>query len=360
MMKNTYSLIMAGGVGSRFWPMSTQQKPKQFLDVLGIGKSLLRLTFERMEKISEVSNIYVLTNESYLDLVLEQLPELTALQVICEPERKNTAPCIAFAAAKIYDLNPQANLVISPSDHLIVQIERFKSLVDVALNESEKGQLVTLGIQPSRPDTGYGYIEFTADQVTAGDVHAVNRFCEKPDLETAKAFVAAGNYVWNSGIFIWKAETILNALHSFQPDLFDIFCKNTQVYNSEAEIGFMKNAFAACEDISIDFAVMEHAKNVSVVLSDFDWSDLGTWGSLIDHMKLDENQNAIVGDHVFMFDTNNCLIHLPKDKVVLLDGIQDTIVVESDGMLMILRKDKEQDLKKYLKQMQEKNPSLFL
>ena len=358
-MKNTYSLIMAGGVGSRFWPMSTQHKPKQFLDVLGIGKSLLRLTFERMVKISPASNIYVLTNEAYLDLVLEQLPELTALQVICEPARKNTAPCIAFAAAKIYDLNPQANLVISPSDHLIVQVERFKDLVDIAINESDKGQLVTLGIQPSRPDTGYGYIEFSSEDAVAGSVHEVNRFCEKPDLETAKAFVAAGNYVWNSGIFIWKATTILDALKTFQPELFELFCANNQAYNTDSEVDFMKNAFAACEDISIDFAVMEHAKNVSVVLSDFDWSDLGTWGSLIDHMELDENQNAIVGDQVFMFETSNCLIHLPKDKVVLLDGIQDTIVVESDGMLMILRKEKEQDLKKYLKDMQEKNPSLF-
>lgn len=350
---------MAGGVGSRFWPMSTQHKPKQFLDVLGIGKSLLRLTFERLTSVSDPSQIYILTNENYLDLVLEQLPELTASQVICEPERKNTAPCIAFAAAKIYDLNPEASLVISPSDHLILNTQRFVDLIEKAVTEANQRQLVTLGIQPSRPDTGYGYIEVEAGQHSSGSIKKVEKFCEKPNLNLAKSFVAAGNYFWNSGIFIWRADVILEALKAHQPNLHQLFCADLTPYNSAEEKNFMRSAFAASTDISIDFAVMENAQNVSVVISDFDWSDLGTWGSLIDHMTLDSKGNAVVGENVHMFDTNNCLIHLPKDKVVLLDGIQDTIVVESEGMLMVLRKDKEQDLKKYLQIMQESNPELF-
>jgi mannose-1-phosphate guanylyltransferase len=350
---------MAGGVGSRFWPMSTQHKPKQFLDVLGIGKSLLRLTFERLTSVSDPSQIYILTNENYLDLVLEQLPELTASQVICEPERKNTAPCIAFAAAKIYNLNPEASLVISPSDHLILNTQRFVDLIEKAVTEANQRQLVTLGIQPSRPDTGYGYIEVVAGHHSSGSIKKVEKFCEKPNLNLAKSFVAAGNYFWNSGIFIWRADVIIEALKAHQPNLHQLFCAELAPYNSTEEKNFMRSAFAASTDISIDFAVMENAQNVSVVISDFDWSDLGTWGSLIDHMTLDDKGNAVVGENVHMFDTNNCLIHLPKDKVVLLDGIKNTIVVESEGMLMVLRKDKEQDLKKYLQIMQESNPELF-
>lgn len=359
MENNTYSLIMAGGVGSRFWPMSTQHKPKQFLDVLGIGKSLLRLTFERLLDVSDATKIYILTNERYRDLVLSQLPELTSEQVICEPERKNTAPCIAFAAAKILKINPNATLVISPSDHLIINTNRFVSLINTAVSEANLGQLVTLGIQPSRPDTGYGYIEVEQGQHAAGAVKQVNRFCEKPSLDVAKTFVDEGNYFWNSGIFIWRADVILDAMKKYAGGIYNIFCDSMDAYNTPIEEAFMRNAFAASADISIDFAVMEHASNVSVVISDFDWSDLGTWGSLIDHMDKDSNGNAVVGNNVHLFETSNCLIHLPKDKVALLDGIQDTIIVESEGMLMVLRKDKEQELKKYLQLIQDTNPELF-
>jgi mannose-1-phosphate guanylyltransferase len=359
MENNTYSLIMAGGIGSRFWPMSTQQKPKQFLDVLGVGKSLLRLTFERLTEISDSSKVYVLTNERYRDLVLSQLPELEVDQVICEPERKNTAPCIAFAAPKILGLNPNATLVISPSDHLIINTARFVECINAAVQEANLGQLVTLGIQPTRPDTGYGYIEVRPSQHLPGAVEPVRRFCEKPSIDVAKTFVDSGNYFWNSGIFIWRAVDILDAIKAYANSLYEVFCGSMDAYNSDAEALFMRSAFAAAEDISIDFAVMEHAKNVSVVVSDFDWSDLGTWGSLIDHMDRDDHGNAVVGENVHLFETKNCLVHLPKDKVVLLDGIQDTIIVESDGMLMVLRKDKEQALKTYLKQIEDSNPALF-
>jgi len=358
-MNNTYSLIMAGGVGSRFWPMSTQHKPKQFLDVLGIGKSLLRLTFERLLNVSDASKVYILTNESYRSLVLEQLPELSNEQVICEPERKNTAPCIAFAAAKILSKNADATLLISPSDHLIVNTTRFTQIIETAILEANKNQLVTLGIKPTRPDTGYGYIEVSADNNQPGAVKQVEQFREKPSLELAKSFVEAGNYFWNSGIFIWRADVILQAMKEHASDLHQLFAGNLSKYNTQDESEFMRACFAASKDISIDFAVMEHASNVSVVLADFDWSDLGTWGSLIEHMDKDENGNAVVGDKVYMFETKNCLIHLPKDKVVLLDGIEDIIVVESERMLMVLRKDKEQDLKLYLERIKLANPTLF-
>jgi mannose-1-phosphate guanylyltransferase len=356
MMKdpNTFSLIMAGGIGSRFWPMSTPQKPKQFLDVLGVGKSLLQLTFDRMLAFSEERNVYILTNQDYLELVLEQLPRIQASQVICEPQRKNTAPCIAFAAGKIVSLNPNATLIITPSDHLVLNSDKFNHGISTAIETAAVDQLVTLGIQPSRPDTGYGYIEI-ADK-SAGKVHPVLRFKEKPDLETAKEFVALGNYFWNSGIFIWKASTILKAFESHAKELHRLFCQDLSSYNGPQEQEFMRASFSACEDISIDFAVMEHAANVSVVLSDFDWSDLGTWGSLTDRMCKDNHGNAVVGDQVHLFGVENCLINMPKEKVAILDGLKDYIVVDSDGMLLVLRKEYEQELKKYLKVLEGLKP----
>lgn len=356
-MNNTYSLIMAGGVGSRFWPMSTQDHPKQFLDVLGIGKSLLRLTFERMLALSPAKQIYILTNADYKGLVLQQLPEIEEGQVICEPERKNTAPCIAFASSKIMDLNPQATLIITPSDHLILNTQSFNACIHNAIEEAQKDKLVTLGIQPSRPDTGYGYIEITAKEKKSGDVFSVNRFCEKPNLQLAENFLISGNYLWNSGIFIWRAEVIMEAFKIHQKPIFDLFCSDRSAYNQLGEHDFMCSSFAKCEDISIDYAVMEHAQNTSVVISDFDWSDLGTWGSLVEHMSMDNQRNTVVGKQVHMVDSENCLVHMPDDKVVLMDGLNDLIVVESHGKLMIIRKDKESNLKLALKQMSDINPS---
>lgn len=350
--KNTYGLIMAGGVGSRFWPLSTADKPKQFLDVLGIGKSLLRLTFERLQKFIPAENIYILTNTSYEQLVLEQLPELSAGQVLCEPERKNTAPCIAYAAAKIQALNPEATLLISPSDHLIVNETRFEEIIRTAWHTAQANQLVTLGIQPTRPDTGYGYIEFDKmEQTKNGAVCAVLQFREKPDLSTAQGFLEAGNFFWNAGIFVWKASAILEAMAQHQQDIYGIFNANQAVYGSPDEKQFLRDAFAACPDISIDFAVMEKAANVSVVLADFDWSDLGTWGSLTTHLHKDAHQNSIIGDNVHTFDATNCLVNVPVGKTVLLDGLQEYIVIDTADKLMVLRLSNEQKLKEYLKEM---------
>ncbi len=360
-MKDNYCIIMAGGVGSRFWPMSTPQKPKQFLDVLGIGKSLIQMTYDRLLLIAPKENIYILTNTYYAELVKEQLPDLTYDQILTEPKRKNTAPCIAYAAAKIMALNPNATMVISPADHLIVKEFRFTEIVKTAIEQANNSErIVTLGIQPTRPDTGYGYIEFSADnKIKAGEVTEIIQFREKPNLATAETFVASGNFYWNSGIFVWKAKTILDALQSFQPTLHALFAKDLSQYNTPSEQTKVDNCFEECEDISIDFAVMEHAKNVDVVLADFDWSDLGTWGSLNTHLKKDSNNNAVIGEHTHLFNSSNCIVNVPDNKLVLLDGLKDYIVVESESMLMVLKSENEQELKNYLKQVEAKSPDFF-
>lgn len=352
---------MAGGIGSRFWPMSTVQRPKQFLDVLGIGKSLLRMTFERLLHIAPAENIYIVTNANYASLVKEQLPELKDSQILTEPERKNTAPCITYAAAKIHAINPNATLVVAPSDHLILKEEKFTEIVNTAISTANKeDRLVTLGIKPTRPDTGYGYIEFIEDgDILPGQVKDVKHFTEKPNRELAEIFLRSGNYYWNSGIFIWRAKTILNALEKFKPELFHLFTDESQKYNTSEEQAYVNASFAACEDISIDFAVMENAKNVDVVLSNFDWSDLGTWGSLYSHLEKDYNGNAVIGDNVHMINSENCIVNLPNNKLALIQGLENYIIVESDNMLMILNQHDEQNLKKYMAPMQESSPEFF-
>jgi mannose-1-phosphate guanylyltransferase len=353
MKNNNYCIIMAGGVGSRFWPMSTPEKPKQFLDVLGIGKSLIQMTYERLLQIAPSENIYVLTNTAYAELVKEQLPDLTYDQILTEPKRKNTAPCIAYAAAKIMAKNADATMIISPADHLIIKEQRFSEIVQAAIDQANKGErLVTLGILPSRPDTGYGYIE-VASKIEAGAATEVLQFREKPNLKTAQGFLDSGNFYWNSGLFVWKAATILSALKQFQPALHALFAGDLSDYNSTKEQEKVNHCFEVCEDISIDFAVMEHAKNTDVVLADFDWSDLGTWGSLSEHLTTDANNNSVIGQNAFLFNSKNCQVNVPNDKLVLIDGLEDYIVVESDNMLMILKNENEQELKNYLKHIDE-------
>lgn len=352
---------MAGGIGSRFWPMSTPQRPKQFLDVLGIGKSLLQMTYERLLHIAPKENIYIVTNEKYFDLVKDQLSELTDDQILTEPMRKNTAPCIAYASAKIYAKNPNATLVVAPSDHLILKEESFVQTINVAIDvASSDERLVTLGIKPTRPDTGYGYIEFSEEgEILPNQVNQVKHFREKPSREMAELFLKSGNYYWNSGIFIWKAESILNSLEKFKPELHQLFTSDLNKYNSKDEKEYVNHCFQVCEDISIDFAVMENAKNTDVVLASFDWSDLGTWGSLFTHLEKDYNGNAVIGDNVNIINSTNCIVNLPNDKLALIEGLNDYIIVESDNMLMILNKNDEQNLKKYMEPMQEKSPQFF-
>lgn len=342
---------MAGGVGSRFWPLSVPEKPKQFLDVLGIGKSLLQMTYERLLNVSPKEQLFIVTNKIYFDLVKEQLPELPVENILCEPQRKNTAPCIAYAASKIKSLNPNANLVIAPSDHLILKEERFIKIINTALEQAKSDdRLVTLGIKPTRPDTGYGYIEFVdKGDIIPGQVREVKNFAEKPTRELAEIFLKSGNYYWNSGIFIWKAQVILDALQKFKPELYALFAPENGFYNTPIEEAKVNEAFEACEDISIDFAVMENAKNVDVVLADFDWSDLGTWGSLNTHLNKDHHGNAVIGgEQIHLIQSKDCIVNLPKDKVAIIDSLEGYVIVEDQNRLMILNKNNEQNLKKYL------------
>lgn len=342
---------MAGGIGSRFWPMSIPERPKQFLDVLGTGKTLIQMTYERLIKVAPVENIYIVTNEQYKNLVLEQLPDLDAGQVLTEPQRKNTAPCIAYAASKIHALNEDANLIISPADHLIVQEDNFVATINSALQSAENGRIATIGIKPTRPDTGYGYIEFEKqNNISPNDVLPVVQFREKPDLATAKEFVSAGNFYWNSGIFIWKSSTVLRALEEFQQGIYELFAADLSWYNTPNEQENVNHAFNTCEDISIDFAVMEHADNIDVVLASFDWSDLGTWGSLNTHLEKDALGNAVVGDGVYLFNSSDCIVNIPNGNTAVIDGLDGYIIIQSDDRLMIIRKENEQELKNFVSQ----------
>lgn len=346
---------MAGGVGSRFWPLSTPARPKQFIDVLGIGKTLIQMTYERLLNLVPEGNVFILTNEKYVALVETQLPGIERSRILTEPQRKNTAPCIAYAAAKIQAMDKDACMIVCPSDHLILKEEAFRNIVETGIrNAVDNDKIVTLGIKPTRPDTGYGYIEFSkGSNVIAGEVTKVLQFREKPNLETAELFIRSGNFYWNSGIFIWKSSVVLKALERYQKDLFDLFCADPSKYNTPEEQDFVNHAFETCEDISIDYAIMEQSDNVDVVLANFDWSDLGTWKSLNEHLEKDTYNNSIIGGNVHAFNVKNCLVNVPENKLVLLDGLSDYIVVESDNVLMVLKSSNEQELKNYLKQIEK-------
>ncbi|WP_128547956.1 mannose-1-phosphate guanylyltransferase [Larkinella soli] len=345
-MNHTYVVIMAGGVGTRFWPFSRTNNPKQFHDVLGTGKSLLQQTADRFEGICPKENIYIVTSTEYRELVKQQLPYLSDDQILCEPVRRNTAPCIAYAAYKIARRDPQANLIVAPADHIILKEEDFRSTIRTAL-EATAGQdiLVTLGIQPSRPDTGYGYIQYIPE---SGDqVKRVKTFTEKPHLELAQQFVESGEFVWNAGIFVWNAQAILKAFGQYMPELAEIFTEGNEEYYSEKETAFINKAYSLCKNISIDNGIMEKAKNVYVVLSDFGWSDLGTWKSLYEVSDKDEHENVTDGK-LILYNTTNCIIKTPKDKLVVVNGLDGFIVAEYDGVLLICRKEEEQKVKEFV------------
>lgn len=346
--KHIYGLIMAGGVGSRFWPMSNEEKPKQFLDILGLGKSLLQLTFERLNKQIPSDQIYILTNKSYFSLVKEHLPMLRDDQIICEPQRKNTAPCILYAAMKIQHIDPNSTLVVSPSDHLILQEDRFHDQLSIAFDEAQKGKLITLGIHPTRPDVGYGYIEFDSSiNKTAGNVAKVLQFREKPKLEQAKEFIKAGNFYWNAGIFIWKTAVILSAFEQYQSELYQLF-QGISIGSTD-EIDQLAHAFAECQDVSIDYAILEKSDEILVVLTDFDWSDLGTWGSLSEKTSVNEFGNSVINVDAHFFNSSNNLVISSLSKKIVIDGLDDYIVVDSGDKLLIIKKENEGQLKTYLK-----------
>jgi len=350
-MKNNYCVIMAGGIGTRFWPMSKSSHPKQFIDILGIGKSLLQQTFDRFLEICPQENIYIVTNEIYKDLVLEQLNNISEEQVLCEPSRRNTAPCIAYACYKILSINPDANLVVAPSDHIILKEDVFTEVINSALKASSKNNwLLTLGIKPNRPDTGYGYIQFNETTNYEGDsrIKKVKTFTEKPILEIAESFLKSGDFLWNSGIFIWSLKSILQAFDTYLPEVSDIFKNGIDKYNTPDEEKFIKEAYTVCKNISIDYGIMEKAENVFVLSSDFGWSDLGTWGSLHDTFNKNEEGNAIIGNNVMTYETKNCIVNMPEDKLVVMQGLEDYIVVEAEGILLICKKQDEQQIRQFV------------
>ncbi len=363
-MKNeNYAVIMAGGVGERFWPMSRETRPKQFIDILGTGKTLLQQTYERFLNVCPAENIYIVTNKKYKELVLTQLPQLGEERLICEPARKNTAPCIAYASYKIYDLNPKANLVVAPSDHIILKEEAFCDIINSALEAAPKeNRLFTLGITPGRPDTGYGYIQFIEDSHYPDDerLKKVKTFTEKPNTELAQSFLDSGDFLWNSGIFIWSCEAIIAAFEKYQPEISFIFREAIGTYNTPEEQSYMDIAYTACKSISIDYAIMEKADNVYVFATDVGWSDLGTWGSLFDARKKDAGNNAVVGKNAMLYDSSNCIVNIPEEKLVVIQGLDGYIVSEADNALLICKMEQEQQIRKFVNDIKLKKGEKFI
>lgn len=362
MKSNNYVLIMAGGVGSRFWPKSRNNFPKQFLDILGIGKSLLQLTYERFLKLCPKENIYIVTNSQYEEIILTQLEGIGKAQLICEPSRNNTAPCIAYASFKLSSLNPEANIVVAPSDHFILYEDIFMEKIKQALAYTDQNEaLVTLGIAPTRPDTGYGYINYqdesieykdnAAENKANSDVKKVIAFKEKPTLEKANEFLAEGNYVWNAGIFIWKVNSILKALQQYSPEIYSLFAKGMAAYNTEAERGFIDAHYPSSPNISIDYAIMEQAENVFTIPAEFGWSDLGTWASLYEAAPKDDMNNVIAAKQIHVNDTTNSIIHINGDKLAVIKGLANFIVVDEGNALLIYPKTDEQEIKEVVKEM---------
>ena len=336
---------MAGGVGSRFWPVSTKSHPKQFHDMLGTGKTLIQTTFDRLKKNIPVENILILTNELYSDLVLEQLPEITKTQVISEPAMRNTAPCILYASLKIQKMNPNAVILVAPSDHWIEDEKAFSKDIETCFEAAQNSdKLFTLGVKPTFPNTGYGYIQF--DKKEEASLKRVVQFREKPNYDTAKKFIASGNFVWNAGIFIWSVETIVNAFKNYQPDMASLFEKGISVYNTDKEASFIEVNYSLAEDISIDYAVLEKSNNVYVLPVNFDWNDLGTWGSLYDKLERQTENNVVVGARLVSENSSRNIVYSSNNqKVVVLDGVNDYIVVDRDDVLLVYPKHKEQEIK---------------
>ena len=344
---------MAGGVGSRFWPVSTQDFPKQFHDMLGTGDTLIQKTFHRLAQLIPEENIFILTNERYNDLVFEQLPNVTKRQVVLEPAMRNTAPCILYASLKIQKENENAVMIVAPSDHWIEDEQAFSNNVQTAFDYCESNDaLMTLGITPTFPNTGYGYIEF--DKSSSSEIKPVNQFREKPDYETAKSFISQGNFLWNAGIFMWSAKSVISAFKNNQPELFKLFESGYGVYNTEFEDDFIRDNYKKAENISVDYALMEKSQNVYVIPATFDWNDLGTWGSLYDKLDKDDNNNAVVNAKTLLKDSSGNMIRSQRDKLVVVDGLKDYIIVDKDEVLLIFPKAKEQDIKKVLQNVKAK------
>lgn len=344
---DNYCVIMAGGIGSRFWPMSRSSFPKQFHDVLGLGQTLIQMTYERFLNVCPKENIFVVTNTEYAGLVKEQLPEITDQQLVLEPMRRNTAPCIAYANHRIAAINPNARIVVAPSDHLITKEEAFTETILLAIEQCALADsLITLGIKPSRPDTGYGYIQFVGDPDTrVKRLKKVKTFTEKPDHALAEEFLASGDFYWNSGIFIWSVGSIQKAFEKHLPEIEELFAEIDGSYNTDAEAKSIEAVYTVCENISIDYGILEKAENVKVVLSDFGWSDLGTWGSLYTHLPKDKSNNGVIGKQVILSDSEGNIVKSPDGKLVAIHGLDNHIVIDTGDILLICPMDQEQKIK---------------
>lgn len=353
MNKNYYAIIMAGGVGSRFWPVSKESFPKQFHDMLGTGETLIQKTFNRLSNIIPKENIIILTNSRYNDLVFEQLPQLTQKQVILEPAMRNTAPCILYASLKIQKENKDAIVIVAPSDHWIENENAFTQNVEQSFKYCEKNDvLMTLGIKPTFPNTGYGYIEYNKTATTS--IKQVQQFREKPDYNTAKEFISKGNFLWNAGIFVWSVNSVINAFKKNQPELYQLFETGYKAYNTGFEDDFIRDNYGKANNISVDYAIMESSKNVCVLPATFDWNDLGTWGSLYDKREKDEANNAIVNTRVLAENASGNMIKTNTNKIVVVDGLDDYIIVDENEVLLIFPKSKEQDIKTVLQKVKSK------
>lgn len=337
---------MAGGVGSRFWPLSRQKKPKQFLDILGTGRSLLQMTYDRFSEICPPENFIIVTSADYVDEVKAQLPMLDNDNIIGEPARRNTAPCVAYAAFKVKKRNPGATMVVTPADHLVIEIEKFRGIINKAMNFARDNMsLVTVGIKPTRPETGYGYIQTSLEVDKASEgISIVKTFTEKPDLEMAKIFIESGEFLWNAGIFVWSVKSIMNALKKYMPEMFLLF-DNEQKYNTPSEKDFIDDVYTKVKAISVDYGIMENAENVYVIPADIGWSDLGTWGSLFEYSEKDENNCVYDKNKVKLYSSNDCIVKVQDSKLVVLNSVNNLIVSEADGLLLISNKDEEQKIR---------------
>lgn len=357
---NTYVAIMAGGIGSRFWPLSRVNHPKQFLDILGTGKTLIQHTFERFSKFVPIENIYVVTSDEYLDITQEQLPQILKENILGEPFRKNTAPCIAYISFKLQQLNPEASLIIAPADHLILNEDRFLEVCKEALHfVNHFNALLTIGITPTYANTGYGYIQHENIEAVPS-VYKVKTFTEKPNKELAKTFLESGDFLWNSGIFIWQVKRGLEGFQKHLPEMYELFYSEKEKLNTDEEKEAIESIYPQCTSISIDFGVMEKADNVFVIPASFGWSDLGTWNSAWENMEKDYLENAVAGENVIVFDTNKSVVHVPDDKLVVLQGLEDYIIVDTKDVLLICHKEKEQDIKEYVAEVKRNKGEKFL
>ena len=346
-MKDNYCVIMGGGIGSRFWPSSRESMPKQFLDFFGTGRSLLQQTFDRFNQLIPTENIYIATNENYADLVKQQLPQISDDQILLEPTRRNTAPCVAYAAYRIYATNPNANIVVTPSDHLILLENNFLENIQRGLDFVKANPaLLTIGIKPTRPETGYGYIQSAEPSLER--IQKVKAFTEKPNYELAKVFFESGEFYWNSGIFIWNVKTILDAFREHLPDIAVRFDQKMDKFNTDQEKAFINEEYPMCQSISIDYGIMEKAENVHFITATFGWSDLGTWGALYDISNKDEANNATLKCKALYYESKDNMVTLPEGKLAVIQGLEDCIVAESDNVLLICKKSEEQRIKQFV------------